>query len=113
MLSVTYKLASTSIANRIKPHLDQLISNEQTGFIPGRFIGESTRLSYDLMHYTEKMQIPGLLMIIDFCKAFDSISWSFIYNTLSLMGLTEGFIKWMKLYNNNIKATFIQNVFTS
>ena len=113
MLSVIYKLASTSIANRIKPHLDQLISNEQTGFIPGRFIGESTQLIYDLMHYTEKMQIPGLLMIIDFRKAFDSISWSFIYKTLSLMGFTEGFIKWIKLFNNNIKATVIQNGFTS
>ena len=82
MLSIIYKLASTSIANGIKPHLDQWISNEQTGFIPGRFIGESTWLIYDLMHYTEKMQIPGLLIIINFRKAFDSISWSFIYKTL-------------------------------
>ena len=102
-----------TIANRIKPHLDQLISNEQTGFILGRFIGESTRLIYDLMHYTVKMQIPGLLMIIDIHKAFDYISWSFIYKTLSVMGLTEVFIKWIKLLNNNIKTTVIQNGFTS
>ena len=113
MLSVIYKLASASIANRIKPYLEQLINKEQTGFIPGRFIGESTRLIYNLMHYTEKMQIPGMLMIIDFRKAFDSISWSFIYKTLSLMGFTEDFIKWIKLFNNNIKATVIQSGFTS
>ena len=29
------------------------------------------------------------------------------------MGFTEGFIKWIKLCNNNIKATVIQSGFTS
>ena len=31
-------------------------------------------LMYDLIYYTEKYQIPGLLMLIDFEKAFDSVS---------------------------------------
>ena len=66
MLCVVYKLASGAIANRIKPFLNFLINNEQTGFVPGRFIGESTQLIYDIMHYTQKAQIPGLLILIDF-----------------------------------------------
>ena len=92
MLSVIYKLASASIANRIKPLLNGLISQNQNGFVPGRYIGESTRLIYDIMHAAEKSKIPGLLMLIDFEKAYDSISWKFIYKVLTQMGFTEKFI---------------------
>ena len=52
--SVLYKIASSSIAARLKPLLPKLIDNAQTGFIKGCFIGEGTRLFYDLMNYTEQ-----------------------------------------------------------
>ena len=42
-------------------------------FLPGRFIGENTRLIYDLLHFTEKENVPGLLVFIDFQKAVDSV----------------------------------------
>ena len=77
LLNVLYKLISGCITARIKTTLNLLISNTQTGFIPGRYIGENTRLIFDLMAYTEQNSIPGLLVLIDFEKAFDSISWSF------------------------------------
>ena len=48
------------------------------GFIPGRYIDENTRLIYDILHFTEEQDIPGILLLIDFEKAFDSISWIFI-----------------------------------
>ena len=32
---------------------------------------------YDIMQYTEGNNIPGLLLSVDFEKAFDSMSWSF------------------------------------
>ena len=33
--------------------------------------------------------IDGLLMLIDFEKAFDSISWKFMYNTVEFLGLVK------------------------
>ena len=72
------KIASKSIAYRIKPFLQTLINSDQTGFIKGRYIGENTRLLYDIMKYTEDNSIPGLLMTIDFKKAFDTLEFDFI-----------------------------------
>ena len=64
----------------------------------GRYIGEVTRLIYDVMNYTEKKpKIDGLLMLIDFEKAFDSISWSFMFNVLEKFGFSQGFIEWIKI----------------
>ena len=66
MLSVLYKLASAAIANRLKPYLDNLINKTQNGFVPGRYIGECTRLVFDIMNYAEKHNLPGMLVLIDF-----------------------------------------------
>lgn len=81
-LTVVYKIATGCIAERIKKFLDKLIRNDQTVFVKGRFIGENIRLIYDIINYTESKQIPGLIMLIDFEKAFDSVSWKFIFETL-------------------------------
>ena len=113
LLCVIYKLASGSIAERLRYTLDSIISNCQTGFIKGRFLSDSTRLIYDILHVTEKNNIPGLLMLIDFEKAFDSLSWKFLYDTLVFFGYSKDFIKWIKLFNNNISAFVLQSGFMS
>ena len=35
------------------------------------------------MHATEVKNVPGLLLLIDFEKAFDSLSWKFLYKVLN------------------------------
>ena len=60
------KIASGCIAERIKNVLSKLISVDQTGFINGRYIGENTRLIYDIMNYAEEENMPGLLLIVYF-----------------------------------------------
>ena len=92
LLSVVYKLASAAIANRIKKILPKIISSTQTGFITGRYIGESTRLVYDIMNSTEINNIDGLLMLIDFEKAYDSISWAFMFKVLNIFGFGNSLI---------------------
>ena len=74
LLNTVYKVASESIAARLKSVLDKLIHPDQTGFIAGRYFGENSRLIYDIMGYTEEEKIPGFLLLIDFEKAFDSLS---------------------------------------
>ena len=41
-------------------------------------------------------------MLIDFEKAFDSVSWNFLYRTLKLLGFGPIMIKWVTLFNTNI-----------
>ena len=92
----------------MKSYLPNIISKNQTGYIKGRYIGENIRTIYDLLHLTEEKKIPGQIMLIDFEKAFDSVSWKFLYKTLSLFGFDKNFINWIKLLNTNITAFVLQ-----
>ena len=61
-----------------KKVLPDIIHENQTGYVNDRYIGETVRSIYHLMDLTEKENIPGLMMFIDFQKAFESVKWEFL-----------------------------------
>ena len=46
-----YKLISATYANRLKAVLNKIIWQHQKAYIPGRYIAEYTRNTYDLFKY--------------------------------------------------------------
>ena len=113
LLNSIYKLASACIANRIKNVLSNLISKDQTGFVKNRYIGENTRLVYDIINYCEYKNIPGLLVLVDFEKAFDSISWSFVGNVLDFFNFKSSIKKWINTFYNKPISRVSQNGYLS
>jgi hypothetical protein len=61
------------MTSRLKPILQNIISQTQKGFLRERYIGECVRIISDLMDKLEEDDIPGLLMLVDFEKAFDTV----------------------------------------
>ena len=112
LLSLVSKLASSVIAEPLKRNFDTIISKSQTGFVPGRHMSDSTKLIYDVMFHAQRENKNRLLLLIDFEKAFDSISWPFLYNILEKFGFSENFVKWVKLFYKDIKAYLSQCVFS-
>ena len=108
LLNITYKIASGVISQRIKTVLSKIINEDQTGFLSGRYIGENIRTVYDVMQYLEDLNIPGMLMLVDFEKAFDSVSWKFIDKVLEYFKFGPEIRKWIKLFNNNVYASINQ-----
>ena len=113
LLNVVYKIGSGSIASRLKDVLPNLINDDQTGFIRGRFIGDNIRLIYDMIEYLNRKELPGLLLNLDFEKAFDSISWDFMLNVLKEFGFGDDLCKWIKLFYTDIKSTVSVNGITA
>ena len=109
LLNVTYKILSGVIASRIKSVLSNVIHENQKGFIAGRYIGENTRLLYDIIHNCNKLDIPGIILMIDFEKAFDTVSWKFIRDVLKYYNFGEYIRKWIDIFFNDFKLCVIQN----
>ena len=109
LLNVDMKIASSALANRIKPLLKKIISETQKGFLKGRYIGECTRLIFDLIEKIETDEIPGLLLLLDFEKAFDTLEWSFIDKTLNFFGFGPQYCRWVKTLYSNSQSCIINN----
>ena len=71
-------MASSVIASRLKTALDKLIHTDQKCFIAGRIISENVRLIYDILFETKQHDIPGLILAIDFQRAFYSVLWTLL-----------------------------------
>ena len=82
LLNVDTKLLSKVLACRIKKVIATLASNDQSAYVPGRFIGESVRLTSDLLEYMDDNNLPGYLVTIDIETAFDSVDHTFLCATL-------------------------------
>ena len=109
LLNVVYKIGSTCIANRLKTVLPTLINEDQTGFIRNRYIGDNIRLIFDTIAYLDHNNLPGLLLNIDFEKAFDSVNWNFMFKVLKSFGFKEDICRWVFIFYKNIKSCVIVN----
>jgi hypothetical protein len=89
--------------------LPNIIHESQKGFLKGRYIGENIRLLYDTIMYTNKQNIPGMLLTVDFEKAFDSVSWSFLENCLRFFNFGHDIVKWVKTFYCNISTCISVN----
>ena len=109
LVNVDTKIMTEAIATRIKNVLPDIIHCDQTGYVKDRFIGETIRSIYDIMEFTAEENIPGLLVFIDFKKAFDSVEWSFLYQCLEIFNFGPDFIRWVKTFYKNIQSCTINN----
>jgi exonuclease III len=113
LLNVDYKILTKILATRLKPILPNIIHTDQCGYVLDRLIGENIRIVDDLISYCEKEEIGGLLIFLDFEKAFDSLDWNFIKHTLLEFGTGPKFRKWIDILYNDINSSVSNNGYLS
>ena len=97
MLNTDYKILAKLLANRLQKVIPSLVSEDQSGYIKGRYIGENIRLILDIIEYTNLKINPGIIIFLDFEKAFDSISWGFLFKILNAFIFGKYFLSWIKI----------------
>ena len=107
LLNVDYKILARVIAKRIELQLPKLIHSDQTGFVKGRFIGQNVRLLNDVMKYTELNKIPGIMVLIDFEKAFDTLEWQFLHNTLKYLNFGPNLRNWISVMYSDVESGIV------
>ena len=66
-----------------------------------------------IIQYATQHNVPGLLLLIDFEKAFDSIEWSFVLDKLRFFGFGPSLINWVRTYYCNIESCVINKGWSS
>ena len=91
------------------PYLGDIINPDQVGYLKGRFIGENIRTVKDIMDYTQYFKMSGLIALIDFQKAFDTVNWSFLIKCLNSFNFGDKFISTVKMLYSDIESCVTNN----
>ena len=109
LTNTDYKLLAHVLANRLHTILHKIISADQTGYIRKRYIGTNIRKILDTVEYLDKNKQSGILLMLDFEKAFDTVKWPFLFKTLERFNFGPQFISWIKLLYKNPSALIKNN----
>lgn len=112
LLNIDYKILTKAMSLRLQPILKEIIHTDQTGFLPGRYIGENLRTIQDVIDYTNLSSGSALLMALDFRKAFDSVRWEFIFKAFKEFGFGQNFIDGLKTIFKDIQSCTTNAGFT-
>ena len=72
----------------------KVISEAQTTFIPGRFILDGVLIVHEVLHELRVKKKEGIVLKLDFEKAYDKVNWSFLRDVLLRKNFSE---KWIDL----------------
>ena len=96
LCNIVYKLVSKVIANRLKCILGEIISDNQSAFVPGRLISDNTLLAYEMSHFLKRKRSRSVgytALKLDMSKAYDRVEWNFLERILGQLGFYESFVQ--------------------
>lgn len=95
LCNVLYKIISKILSNCLKKLLPEIISPNQSAFVPGRLISDNILIAYEFTHYmkNKKKGKQGWAAIkLDMSKAYDRVEWSFLEKMMIKMGFCQEWI---------------------
>jgi hypothetical protein len=84
--------------NRLNFVADHIVKPTQTTFLRGRNILEGVVILQETIHKLHLKKQSGVILKIDFEKAYDKVKWPFMFQTLRMKGFSSKWISWMKSF---------------
>jgi len=75
MVGSVYKVIAKILSKRLREVIPELIREVQTTFIKGRQILYGALIANETVHWLKRKKKAGVLMKLDFEKAYDTLSW--------------------------------------
>ena len=113
LISVDVKIASKAIAKRLELILPHLIHHSQNAFVKGRSIFDAVRTIDDILEFAKRKNIGGIMVAIDFEKAFDSLNHTFLLKVLEKFSFGAYFMQWIRTFYTNLSSCVLNNGFTT
>ena len=113
LINVDTKIISKVLANRLEKVLPNLIHSNQNAFVKGRSIFDAVRSIDDIVDYSKGNGWAGILVAIDFEKAFDTVNFNFLIRTLHKFNFGPSFIQWIRVLYKHSSSCVMNNGFTT
>ena len=77
LLNFLYKWITKTLTIRLENLVGKIILNSQSAFMKNRNIMSGIMALYEILHETKRNKRIGVVLKLDFEKAYDKISWNF------------------------------------
>ena len=85
--------------------IKSIIHDNQVGYIKGRNISTIIRTIDDVIEFIKYNYKTGVIVGIDYSKAFDSINKQFLVKSFEKFGFGPYFIKWVEVLMNDTQSS--------
>ncbi|XP_056843105.1 uncharacterized protein LOC130495678 [Raphanus sativus] len=112
LCNVYYKIISKLLSLRLKPVLEEIISENQSAFIPGRSISENVLITHEILHFLKTSDVQkkcSMAVKTDISKAYDRLEWNLIEKVLLQMGFHSIFVNWVMQCITTVTYSFLIN----
>jgi hypothetical protein len=89
------KIITKTLADRLAPSLQDLVSRCQNAFIKKRCIHDNFIYVQSVIKALHKAKRPSLFIKLDISKAFDSVSWVFFLEVMQALGFGQRWRDWI------------------
>ena len=96
MVRSVYKVIAKILSSRLRPLLGNLVGSSQTAYIKGRQILDGALILNETISWLQKSKKAGVILKLDFAKAYDSVSWDFLLEVLRAMGFGRKWRSWIR-----------------
>jgi hypothetical protein len=96
LLNCSFKIFSKLLAMRLEKVCQRLVAKEQSAFIRGRYILETVVVAHEVVHSIHKSKISGVILKLDYKKAYDKVNIDFLIQILRLIGFGDKWVMWIK-----------------
>uniref|UniRef100_A0A453E7K8 Reverse transcriptase domain-containing protein n=1 Tax=Aegilops tauschii subsp. strangulata TaxID=200361 RepID=A0A453E7K8_AEGTS len=106
LCNVLYKIVSKCLVNRLRPLLGELISENQSAFIPGRLISDNSIIAFECIHHIQTMKTnspAACAYKLDLSEAYDRVDWEFLEQALIKWGFSREWISWIMACVKSVK----------
>ena len=87
LLNVSYKILAKALQKRLQPLLPDLIDEDQTIFLPMRYILDNVLVQTETIEWCKLSHEELILLKLDFKKAYDTMNLEFFF--LSMLTQTR------------------------
>ena len=98
LCSVLYKIVAKCLVNRLRPILGEIVSLNQSAFVPGRLITDNALVAFECFHAIEhcsKVHESFCAYKLDLSKAYDRVDWDFLRRMMQRLGFAPRWVDWI------------------
>ena len=109
LIGSIYKVIAKVMSRRLKGVMPELIGEAQTAFVRGRQILDGALIANEVVNWLKKHKKDGVLLKLDFQKAYDTIDWDSLDLVLKEMGFTDKWRGWVRECVTTAKMSILVN----